>query len=125
MEILVLIFVVVAFIFYLTADSKSEKFTVSDEQNYPAVKIEPCTNSCQAAMHVSQLTFLTNQAPKLPLTACDRIGECDCKYRHYSDRRQQEDRRTDSFAMRDMYQQDERRGKKRVGRRAEDRYSMA
>lgn len=125
MEILVLLFVVGAFIFYLTADSASERFTVADEQNYPAVKVKPCTNACQAAVQTSQLTFLTNQAPRLPLNACDRIGECDCQFRHYADRRQQEDRRDGSYVMRDMYRQEERRGKKRIGRRAADRYSVA
>lgn len=127
MEILILVFVVAAFIFYLTAEPNQTqgRRDFSVESQYPAVKIKPCEHACQAAAQTAQIIFLAANAPKLPLNACDRIGDCDCQFRHYADRRQQEDRRDGSFVMRDLYAQGERRGAKRIGRRASDRFSVA
>lgn len=125
MEVLVLLFVVVAIVFYLMAEPIDHLADTqgSNDPRYRAVKIKPCEQACQAALQCSPIIFLSRQAPKLPLNACDRMSNCDCQFRHYADRRQQDDRRDTGYAMRDMYYQDERRSAKRVGRRTSDRYS--
>lgn len=125
MEVLVLLFMVVAIVFYLIAEPV-EHLADSQETNdprYRAVKIKPCKQSCQAALQCSSIIFLSGRAPKLPLNACDRMTNCDCQFRHYADRRQHDDRRSAGYVMRDIYYQDERRSAKRVGRRASDRLS--
>lgn len=125
MEVLVLLFVVVAIVFYLMAEPIDHLADTQDSHDlrYRAVKIKPCEQACQAALQCSPIIFLSGQAPKLPLNACDRMNNCDCQFRHYADRRQQEDRRDAGYTMRDMYYQEERRSAKRIGRRASDRYS--
>lgn len=123
MEILLFLFVAGALIFYLTAEPAVTNIDGLDDPRYRAVKVKPCKNACQAASQTTQIIFLASQAPKLPLNACDRIAECDCQFRHFADRRHQEDRRNYSYVMRDMSQHKERRATKRVGRRASDQYS--
>lgn len=126
MEILLFLFVAImvgALVFSLTAELAPPDIDVMEDNPYPAVKIQPCKNACQAATQTSQIIFLSSQAPKLPLNACDRIADCDCQFRHYSDRRQHDVRRNTGYVMRDIYYQDERRSAKRVGRRASDRFS--
>ena len=125
MEILVLLFVVAAIVFYLIADPIDHLAESQDSHDprFRAVKIKPCEQACQAALQCSSIIFLSGQAPKLPLNACDRMTACDCQFRHYADRRQQDDRRSNGYVMRDMYYQGERRSAKRVGRRASDPYS--
>lgn len=125
MEFFVFLFIVGALIFYLTAVPKTPKIYALDNYRYPAVKIRPCKNACQAATQTSQIVFLALQAPKLPLNACDRIADCDCQFRHFADRRQQEDRRDGDYMMHDVLQHRERRAVKRVGRRVSDEYSVA
>ncbi len=124
MEMLLFLFVVGALIFYLMAAPKAHKISTLDNHRYPAVKIRPCKNACQAVTQASQIVFLSSQSPKLPLNACDRIAECDCQFRHFADRRQQEDRREDEYMMHDVFHHRERRDDKRVGRRVSDRYSI-
>lgn len=125
MEILLLLFVIGTLVFYVTAKPAPSNLNALDNHRYPAVKIRPCDNACQAAKHTSQTIFLSSKAPKLPFNACDRIAECDCQFRHFADRRQQEDRRNYSYVMRDIAQHRERRATKRIGRRVSDRYSVA
>ncbi|MEX1199986.1 MAG: hypothetical protein WEB02_04285 [Methylophaga sp.] len=126
MELLLLLFVVVALIFYLTAEPAEHLSSkpMPTDRRYRAVKIKPCENACQAAVQTSQIIFLTTRAPRLPLNACDRMVSCDCQFRHFADRRRREDRR-DGYGMRDMYQQNERRAVSRIGRRQADRYNVA
>ncbi|MDT8310040.1 MAG: hypothetical protein RQ732_01220 [Methylophaga sp.] len=97
MEILLFLFVSGALIFYFTAKPATTNIDELDDPRYRAVKIKPCKNACQAASQTTQIIFLASQAPKLPLNACDRIAECDCQFRHFADRWQQQDRRTDSY----------------------------
>ncbi len=124
MEFFLFLFLVGALIFYVTAVPKAPKIYALDSR-YPAVKIRPCKNACQASTQTSRIIFLALQAPKLPLNACDRIADCDCQFRHFGDRRQQEDRRDGYYMMHDAVQHRERRAPKRVGRRVSDHYSIA
>lgn len=128
MEILLFLLVaivVATLVFFVTTEPAPSNIDVMDDSPYPAVKIQPCKDACQAASQTAKLIFLTSQAPKLPLNACDRIGECDCQFRHYADRRRHDDRRDGRYAMRDMSQQKDRRIPKHVGRRVSDHYVVA
>ena len=52
-----------------------------------AVTVVLQTSSCAAAAMCRATRFLSNEAPRLPLTGCDHPETCECKYRHYQDRR--------------------------------------
>lgn len=130
MEILLFLFVVImvgALVYFVTGEFEFEPLNTDedDDQPYPAVNIQPCNNACQAAVQTSQMIFLSMQAPKLPLNACDRIADCECTFRHFADRRQHGDRREVNYVKRDGIQQKDRRAIKRVGRRVSDQYSVA
>lgn len=127
MEILILLFVLAAIAWYLMAEPEDSKFErkASDDPRYRAVKIKPCKSPCQAVLQTSQIIFLASQAPKLPLNACDRITVCDCQFRHYLDRRQQEERRNNSYIISDVSEYGDRRSVKHIGRRASDQYSVS
>jgi hypothetical protein len=40
-------------------------------------------------------------APSLPLEGCDLRDDCRCRYRHWDDRRQQDDRRSPYMGIAD------------------------
>jgi len=42
--------------------------------------------ACDAAQACKGKRFLSIDAPRLPLAGCD-VRRCECKYRHYDDRR--------------------------------------
>lgn len=57
------------------------------EKAFRAVEVrcrEPC---CAAVRPLDGRRYLTGEAPLLPLPNCDRPLECQCSYRHRSDRR--------------------------------------
>jgi hypothetical protein len=51
-----------------------------------AVVIVAGPSACAAALGCKGKRYLSKDAPRLPLAACDTRG-CQCKYRHYEDRR--------------------------------------
>lgn len=51
-----------------------------------AVGIQPGPKRCEAALQLLGDRFLSREAPKLPLAACDE-AQCSCRYRHHDDRR--------------------------------------
>ena len=59
---------------------------------YHAVSVRPCLEACPAAWKMEHQPFLSAEAPTLPLATCNQ-DTCECRYRHYSDRRDGEDRR--------------------------------
>lgn len=59
---------------------------------YHAVSIRPSLYACPAAWKMQEQSFLSEEAPTLPLADCDQ-ETCSCRYRHYSDRRDGQDRR--------------------------------
>lgn len=128
MEILLFLFVAImvgALVYSLTAELEPPDIDVIEDHPYPAVKIQPCKNACQAATQTSPIVFLSSQAPKLPLNACDRIADCGCQFRHFGDRRQHEDRREVDYVVPEVIQHRDRRADRRVGRRVSDQYSVA
>ncbi len=128
MEILLFLFMAImvgVLVFSLTTVLEPSDIEVMEEHPYPAVKIQPCKNACQAAAQTSQIIFLSSHAPKLPLNACDRIADCGCQFRHFADRRQQEDRREVDYVVPEAIQHRDRRAVRRTGRRVNDKYSVA
>ena len=62
---------------------------------YHAVSIYCTDNACQAAKDKLGERVLSAEAPFLPLSDCDRPDQCDCRYKHYDDRRGEPRRRSD------------------------------
>jgi hypothetical protein len=54
---------------------------------WKAVVIVPGDSACTAATQLRGKRFLSRNAPRLPLPECSRQDQCQCKYRHLSDRR--------------------------------------
>ena len=51
-----------------------------------SVAIIGSATACAAAQMCKGKRYLCREAPRLPLKACD-AARCDCKYRHFEDRR--------------------------------------
>lgn len=80
---------------------------------YHAVSIQPCSHACSAVMKISSERFLASEVMALPVAGCD-ASKCQCKYKHYGDRRVGEDRRHTSVAIEHIYaRQEHRRGEDR------------
>lgn len=62
---------------------------------YHAVSIYCSSDACQAAKDELGKRYLSAEAPLLPLRQCDRPDQCDCRYKHYDDRRGRPRRRSD------------------------------
>jgi hypothetical protein len=43
--------------------------------------------ACEAVVALRGRRFLSAQAPRLPIAECSQPQNCQCSYRHYSDRR--------------------------------------
>lgn len=54
---------------------------------WQAVSIVPGASACAAVKELHEQRFLTRAAPRLPLAACNKQDECQCKYKRYTDRR--------------------------------------
>tara|TARA_R110002049_G_scaffold108853_1_gene257378 strand:+ start:1009 stop:1452 length:444 start_codon:yes stop_codon:yes gene_type:complete len=80
--------------------------------------------ACDAAKALQNKRFLVSErdTPMLPLPACD-AASCNCKYKHYDDRREDDHDRRHAAALRtELYEDtgnENRRAKKR-GRRKTD-----
>jgi hypothetical protein len=90
--------------------------TRHSRQRWHAVTIVAPSRACEAALACKGTRFLSSEAPRLPLKECN-AARCDCKYRHFSDRRGEPRRAEDSGAPGKSVQK-ERREKR--GRRASD-----
>lgn len=82
-----------------------------------AVTIAAPANACDAAQACKGKRFLSGDAPWLPLKECD-AKRCECRYRHYEDRRGDSRRQ----AKKDAAQQGREQSNRRLsrGRRAID-----
>jgi hypothetical protein len=54
-----------------------------------AVAIRPKGQCCEAVQACRTERFLSNEAPRLPLTECSTSDTCTCVYKHHADRRVQ------------------------------------
>ena len=71
----------------------------STSTDYRAASLQVEKTSCAAALDLAGKRFLAAEIPAIPLKECDRIGDCPCKFRKYSDRRSDDDRRSNSYAI--------------------------
>jgi hypothetical protein len=69
---------------------------------YQAVSIQPSLCACRAAQSLADKRYLCREAPVFPLVDCNKGGECECKYKRWEDRRQ-EDRRAPFATAGDQY----------------------
>ena len=83
---------------------------------YRAVSIvPPVVGSCEASRAIENQRFLSNEAPLLPLPECSDPNGCRCKYKHWDDRRQEDDRRAPFRGIGEQFHasNDKRAGKDR------------
>jgi hypothetical protein len=83
-----------------------------------AVSVVPGDTCCKAVRMHQSTRWLSAEAPRLPLPGCDSM-HCDCRYRHFSDRRTDVQRKQDRDGWNRYYKGDERRSRGR-GRRESD-----
>jgi hypothetical protein len=97
----IVIILILAVIFFFARSKGSEskprspaarpvKTTASSE--FHAVSIRFLSSACSAAKSLDGKRFLSSAAPRIPLAECD-VLECKCRFVHYSDRREGDDRR--------------------------------
>ena len=55
--------------------------------SFHAVSIRCPGNACAAAKNLRETRFLSNDAPDLPLQDCSNRSTCNCRYKHFEDRR--------------------------------------
>ena len=65
---------------------------------YHCVAIYHRDGACAAAKRLSGHRFLSREAPPIPLPACD-VDRCRCRYVHFEDRRQNDERRNPRPAL--------------------------
>jgi hypothetical protein len=88
--------------------------------SHPAAAIIPCAGACAAAVAVAGRRFLAAEAPLLPLRDCTRPAGCQCRYRKFPDRREEDaERRSPQGSIGSNWYggQDQRRS---CGRRQDD-----
>lgn len=62
-------------------------------RKFHGISVKPGLHACKAAQELVDQRFLPEEAPAMPLAACDR-DKCQCAYAHHGDRRDREDRRS-------------------------------
>jgi hypothetical protein len=83
---------------------------------YHAVGIAPGSGCCKAVTELKGRRYLSSEAPKIPIPACD-AKSCQCRFVHFEDRRENENRRERTVDARGHSMLDRRRGR---GSRATD-----
>ena len=62
-------------------------------RKFHGVSVKPGLHACKAVQELVGQRFLPDEAPAMPLAACDQ-AKCQCAYSHHGDRRDREDRRS-------------------------------
>jgi hypothetical protein len=65
---------------------------------YHCVAIRYRDGACAAVQRLVGQRFLSKEAPSLPVSACD-AASCHCRYVHFEDRRQNDERRSPHPAL--------------------------
>jgi hypothetical protein len=86
-------------------------------QPWHAVTIAAPASACAAAQACKGKRYLSREAPRLPLAQCD-TSKCECKYRHFPDRRGPPRRHEEKGAAPQVRDKNNRRTSR--GRRAVD-----
>ncbi len=76
---------------------------------FRSVSIRSTGTMCPAAKRTAGQLFLASAAPQLPLGGCTSKETCRCKYKYYTDRRQDTRRDQDAGLPRRPYHSDDRR----------------
>jgi hypothetical protein len=103
-----------------TGKSAAQRPAAGGATGYPAVAIIPCAGACAAAVAVAGRRLLAAEAPLLPLRDCTMLTRCQCRYRKFPDRRDEDaERRSPQGSIGANWYggQDQRR---RRGRRQDD-----
>ena len=74
--------------------SQSKTVTKNTSSPYHCVELKMPYDACEEVLQLHGKRFLSAEAPALPLRGCDQ--HCECKFKHYNDRRQ--DDRRDAFS---------------------------
>jgi hypothetical protein len=85
---------------------------------YHCVSVVAGAKACPAALELRDTRLLSADAPRLPLDACDRPSDCDCRYQHFDDRRAGPRRAGERGGFADPWMNTERRRSR--GRRSTD-----
>lgn len=83
-----------------------------------AAAVIPGEHACDMARAMQNTRWLSGQVPRLPLRGCDAL-RCDCRYKHFADRRTEDRRRVDRTGLPRNFPGEEMRGPRR-GRRQTD-----
>ena len=73
---------------------RSKSVAKSTISPYHCVEVKMPYDACEEVLKLHGKRFLSADAPMLPVSGCDQ--NCSCKFKHHSDRRQ--DDRRDSFS---------------------------
>jgi len=92
---LVLFLTVVALWWRRTARQKKQHAAPAARQNarrsYHCVEVRKGTPACKASQQFGRARFLSDEAPRLPVSGCTE-EKCTCSFMHHDDRRE-DDRR--------------------------------
>ena len=66
----------------------------SPDRSFHSVSVLSRGKRCTALEKINELRFFPEEAPQLPLSECDLKDSCRCRYRQWSDRRHEDDRRS-------------------------------
>jgi hypothetical protein len=83
-----------------------------------AVSVTIGPGACEGARAFGTTRWLSADAPRFPLPGCNALN-CDCRYKHHSDRRAGDQRSRDRGGIPRPHSGPERRGE-RHGRRSTD-----
>jgi hypothetical protein len=98
--------------------SRERKLAPTELSPWRAVSIVPGERACAIVLGKTESRWLCAEAPRLPLTGCD-AARCDCRYKHFPDRRVSERRRIDRTGLPRQHDGREQRAPRR-GRRLTD-----
>ena len=71
---------------YTFVDTDQPRKSPAVDSRWHAITIIGTNYACAAAQACRGKRYLSSEAPRLPLTECD-AKRCECRYRHFADRR--------------------------------------
>jgi len=72
-------------------------YTLTQSKKYPAVTLATASNRCGAVGALEGVRILASRAPQLPMPDCTMPNECRCRFKKYTDRRDDEQGRRFHF----------------------------
>jgi hypothetical protein len=83
---------------YTSVDTDQPRKSKMTGNRFHAVSIIGSGTACAVSEACRGKRFLSTEAPRLPLAECD-AKRCECRYRHYADRRGAPRRREEKVAI--------------------------